>query len=52
MGDDGATYFSHLDYGAPEYEEDVNTSDSPTPFRPGYGENVGSSNEIKILIFY
>ena len=36
--DDGVTYFSHLDYGVPEYEEDVNTLDVPTPLRPGYGE--------------
>ena len=47
MGDDGVTYFSYLDDGVAKYEEDVNTLATPTPLRPGYGDNVGSSNEIK-----
>ena len=47
MGDDGATHFSYLDDGVAVYEGDANTLDVPTPWRLGYGGNVGIPNEIR-----
>ena len=47
MEDDGSTYFSYLEAGVDVYEGDLNTSEVPTPSRPGYGGNVCSPNEIR-----